>query len=252
MDEDRSEMEKFLEQIPNEHTPFEQLFEEAKSETLPEKDETGDEVPESVKNRRHRRLEQQLQREREEKIQLKAELDARAKYETRPDHSQSIDNRYIEMYGDTEEGRRAAKIHASLIEDSQKQAEDRAYARFQQEVTATKAEEQRQIQLLDDVAVRLEDEHGIDLTSNAPAARKANRDYFSLLEKMSPKDSQGNVSEFADFEAVFEIFQTQRAKPENTRQKDIADRSMVKSGPVSLAKVETDESEAWLRRNGII
>lgn len=72
-----------------------------------------------------------------------------------------------------------------------------------------------------------------------------------MLEKMSPKDDEGNVIHYADHNAVWDILQSKNQKPD-TRAKDLSARSMVQSGASQETKLTSTALERQLREEGII
>ncbi len=83
----------------------------------------------------------------------------------------------------------------------------------------------------------LEEEYGVDLTSNTPAAKKARSEYLDLVQRLSPKDAEGNVTSYADFQATWDIYQSNRpVAPTDTRKKDLASRSISQGGDAPTAK----------------
>jgi rubrerythrin len=92
---------------------------------------------------------------------------------------------------------------------------------------------------------QIEDEINAELT---PTHRT---EFFKLLEKMSPKDASGNIVEYADHFAVWDIYQEKMKKPVNPA-KEISARAMVQGGSASASNLNNDSHEAWLRQQGIL
>lgn len=83
----------------------------------------------------------------------------------------------------------------------------------------------------------IEDTFGVDITSNAPLARKTRNEFIDYVKKIAPKDENGEVVAFPDMESAFEEFQEKRKRvPQpNNRAKDLASRSMGRSSDASTA-----------------
>ncbi len=223
----------------------------AEADKAPEPEEKKED--EGHKNRHHRRLEAKLQAEREANIHLNARVQAlteAAKF-NQEFGAKTLDERLVTLYGDDENGKKAALITQSLLADTAKSAREQALEDFRETQRKEAQEVKESEQFIDGQLEELEDEHGIDLTSNAPAARKARSEFLGMVEKFSPKDEDGNVAEFADFSEVFDVFQKTRERPTNTRQKDLASRGQVRSGS-SSSKVEDIAGEKFLKDAGII
>lgn len=229
--------------------PTEQV---AKTEEPVEKDD------EPRKNRRHRRLEEQLAREREARVA--AEARAEALSESRQ-FAQEVGNDEISLklarlYGTDDNGKQAAQLTKELLEGVEKRAEERATKRMEEATARAKAEEKAYSQFLDTKFEEIEDEYDVDITSNSPAARKARTLFVETLQKFSPKDDEGNVKEYADFGSTWEVVQAQLADKKSAetseRQKDLASRSMTKSGAaIDSPKMEDDAMRRQLREMGI-
>lgn len=90
----------------------------------------------------------------------------------------------------------------------------------------------------------IEETYGVDITSNAPVARKTRDEFVEYIRKIAPKDSDGEVSAFPDLIASFEEFQERKKNvpAANSRAKDLSVRSMARSTDASKAPVTTDRS----------
>lgn len=258
MPPDQNELEKFLGNLTPGSQPVDQPVTEPaekQPEAEPAKVEGEEEGTEGEphKNRRHRRWEDRLGQRERELIAREARLSAIEELGGAPS-STDVDPRLLRLYGDNEQGRLAAALTAEVLSDATRQAEDRAYARFEREQEAAVAEERDSEAFIDDQLEALEDDNNIDLTSNAPAARKVRRDFLELVEKLSPKDDEGNITEYADFGSTFDLYRQQSAAaPSAARNKELAGRGMQKptSSEGAQAQSERDTTRDWLRSQGI-
>lgn len=251
MDENQT-LQDFLKDIPDQDKSESDLFSQELSGTTEEVDSTAapEKDSEPYKNRRHRRLEAQLQTEREARIRAEALAEARSETQKFAQET-GVDERLLEMYGNTDEGKRAARLHQELLADTLAKGRAEALKEIRAEQERATQEQANYESVIDSELEALEDEFNIDITSDAPAARKLRRDFLARVEKLSPKDASGTITGFADFGGVWETFQGEREKPDNSRAKDLADRSMAKSGSVDTSQATEDVNLAWLRRNGI-
>lgn len=247
MPPERNEVDKFFEGLPQEENqPVADIFGETQG-PVAQTAETPAEGDEPRKNRRHRRLEQQLEKEREARIAAEARAAgyADARQESQESNSQ-IDERLLRMYG--ADGMEAAKLHSDLLNDYATKAEERAMQRFEAQQQQSRQEEAQATEFIDAELEAIEDEYGVDVTSDAPAARKARREFLTLVEKLSPKDSEGKVTDFADFDEAWEVFQSTQKKPDTTsdRAKEIAGRTMENSGNTRNApRTPTAGFDGW-------
>ena len=244
-------MDEFLKDIPNASDKETQgdVFDQNLN-TAPEKDVA---VITERDNREAKRAKKALQAEREANIALNARLQTMTEFqrfsEATPDN---VDEKLLQLYGNDEKGKLAARITQDLLDKTREQAAQSALESFQsqqQEEQAEVAESQRE---LDTMLEDIEDEFpNVDLTSDSPSARKLRQGFYAALEKVSPKNEDGMVKEYADPIATFEYFQSTQT-PETNRSKDLAARGMVRSGQSGDSKLEQTVQERFLKDAGII
>ncbi len=242
MDKQQSAVEEFFKDLPSEDKKGQDIFNDgtgANSDKAPEKvEEKEEEVPESLKNRQHRRLEQKLQRERESNIALAERLKVLSEQDRAiKETAGEIDPRLIRVFGGSDEGKEIAKHFTEILSETKAQAREDALREIEAQNEREQTEQRQYEDLIDNQLEALEDKYNVDLTSDAPQARKIRREYLELVEKLSPKDDDGTITDFADFEAAFEQYQEKNIpKIDNTRQKEIASRGMQRSGTAGGAQ----------------
>lgn len=253
-----NEKDQFLKDVepkPNEgldqfETP---LNEEDKTEEKKDEAKEEDEVPDELKNRRHKRLEAHNQRLREENIQLNTRLQTIS--ETKKFTSETADAqddlKSIErIYGtDSPEALAATELLKSTLANVQKRATEDALNIIRKEQREASEAVRKEEQALDSMLEDLEDEYNVDLTS--PKAEELRKGFFKRLEKLSPKDADGNILHYADPHAVWEDFHSKIQKKPDTRAKDLSARSMNQTTGAD-SQVKTNSNEQWLRDNNII
>lgn len=211
-------------------------------------EEAAEDVGLKIKNRREKRLAQKYQAERESGIALAARLQAitesqKLASDVEADYLKKVER----IYGtDSPEAKTATDLLkealTSLKDSAKKEALEEIESRRTSESQAVKQEEQK----LDEILESLEDEHGIDLTEGPD--RKG---FLTLLEKLSPKDRDGNIIEYADPETTLEVYLSRKEKAP-TRAKELANRSMTRSGSSQPSKLEETTLERFLKENDII
>lgn len=200
------------------------------------------------KTRRERRLQEKLEAERQSAIDMAGRLsrleEARSLSTEEADYLKGLER----IYGtDTAEAQMATELLTKAIVGARDDAENRAYERFQSErQNETQAVQQAESEL-DSIMDDIEDQFGVELTESQE------RSYFELLQKMSPKDRNGNVKELADPYAVFEIFSEKlQSRGSDNRAKELSTRSMTQSGATKDSTLVDDSMERYLKENGII
>ena len=228
--------------------PFSHFNVAPEPETAPE-DTEEDEAPgdPEPKNRRERRLMDKLQSERETAIALAAKLDAITQSQgSRSEQAQFLDVAE-RIYGNqTPELREATELLKSALMGAKDEAKKEALAEWQSlregEQNAISSAEKR----IDLMIESIEDERNIDLSEGPHRTG-----FLKLLERMSPKDSNGNIIEYADHYAVWDVYQSQIKKPENPA-KEVAARTMTNGTASGSSTLTNDTHERWLRENGIL
>lgn len=262
MDPEDNAADEFSQDFPTEET-----LQESDSDFLTPKDPKVEETIEETKddeegrkNRQHRRTSLRLEAERKslqeireanirEAGRLEALSEQRKFLEGMP--NQSIDERLLTLYGNDENGKKAAQITQSLLEDTAKRAREQALEDFQRASSDREREIKENNEFVDSQLEGLEDESGLDLTSNSPIARKNRSEFLDMVTKFSSKDSDGYIQEYADFNEVFNVFKQTRKSGNNTSNKALASRGMARGGS-NQQTVGDKATEAYLRNAGII
>jgi hypothetical protein len=84
----------------------------------------------------------------------------------------------------------------------------------------------------------IEETFNVDFTQN----KKLRSDFVEFIERVAPKDEQGEVIEYPDFEETFKLFQEINKKPQNVRNKELASRGTQRSSDASTAQMPADTS----------
>lgn len=241
-----TEQEQFLKDLePNpKNDPFEQpIIPEAPVEETPQEP-----TEEEKFNRRERRQQAKLQAEREANIALAARLEAitdaqRARQESEPaEYLKSIER----IYGTgSPEASEATELLKTALQGVERRATESALTQLREEQRQSAEAIAKEEKTLDGMIEEIEDETGQTMDAQTRTG------FFSLLEKLSPKNEQGEVTAYADHYAVWEELQA-RKQPKDTRAKDLASRSMVRTGASPDTSVGADAQERWLRENGLI
>ena len=239
------EQEDFLKDLQPNNDVFEQPLDSQEPEMVTE-DSTIEKEP---ANRETRRLRAKLQAERESSIALAARLEAltearNLQQSPEADYLKSVER----IYGtDSPEASAATELLKKALADVEKTATERALELFRQEQVRETEEVLQEERVLDSMIEELEDEYGVVMDEDTQ------RGFFTLLEKLSPKDRNGNVIEYADHHAVWDEYQVRKERlSNNSRAKELASRSVSRSASSPSTSVQADSNERWLRENGII
>jgi len=246
-----NEQEKFLDNLSDDQGDVMDVLEQPLVDNPNEnEDKPKEEGEDGVKprNRRERRLKDKLDEERASSIFLAGKLEALSEASKsiteEKDYLKAID----QIFGtETPEAQMATGLLKKAIIGSRDEAKLLAIEEMKAERQREKEELAQAERELDSMIEDVEDTYDVTLTD---AQQKG---FFSLLQKMSPKDKEGNVIEYADPHAVWEIFQEKLQKRgTDTRAKDLSSRSMVQSGASKDSTLVDDSHARFLRENNII
>lgn len=248
---EKSEQELFLEGIKSESQASFPEGEMTSEEVKPESEQQVSQEEEQEvrgKNRRERRLYEKLEAERKASAQLAEKLSLiseaqKARGGEEAEYLSMLDR----IYGtDSPEAREATEVLKESLRRLQEEATQRALDKIREEREMESREEAEAEEELETILDEIEETYDVDMTDDETRTQ-----YLKLLERMSPKDREGNILQFADHHAVWEVFQSRNAGAQN-RAKDLASRSLVQSGQGGISSVQQDATERWLRENGII
>ncbi len=244
---EKSETDKFLEGIKDESIDLET------KEVITEKIDDPEKVPESIKNRQHRRLEERLQKERETNIALNERLKAKEDLMQNVVKEVPIDSRLKRLFGEDEKGLEIAKHFTEILSETKGQAREEAIKELRAESERMKREEAEQIRTyeskIESGLESIEDEYNVDLTSQSSV--KSRKEFLDFVTKIAPKDKDGSPTELPDLVGAYEVFKNLKPK-ESNRRTEIASRSMQTVGQPNLEKERISDEEKWLIDNGII
>lgn len=237
----KTETEQFIDETVN---VLEQPLEQQATEVEPPKEEE-----ESPSNRQARRLQAKLQAEREANIALAAKLEtlSEAQRFTRDAEPSAYMQAVERIYGtDTPEAKAATDLLVTALQGVEKSARESALNELREEQRREAARVKEEERKLDSMVEDLEDAYSVTFT---PDMQKT---YFKLMEKMSPKDADGNITDYADPHAVYEVFTERLTKKPDNRAKDLSSRSMVTSGASKQSNLQDDAQQRYLREIGIL
>lgn len=143
---------------------------------------------------------------------------------------------------DTPEKVHALKTLGKRLKDVEETASQRTLQQIQAKQNEEKQAEIEAENTLNDAFENIEEEFGVDLTSNTPIAKKTKSEFIDLIKRLSPKDSNGEVIDFPDFREVFTLYKDMRKPESNNRAKELSSRSMQRSTETSNTTQVKDNS----------
>lgn len=243
-----SEQQDFLKdlEIDNKDNVLDKPLEvEAKVE--PAKEETAEETEQRAKNRRERRLLEKQSQLREEVLQANARLEGIREAQNLRATTEEADylKRVEKIYGNaTPEAIEATNLLKEALQGVLKTAKTESREEMKAEMDSESKAEKEEERNLDNILDKVEDEHGIDMSND-----EQRTGFLNLLQRLSPKDRDGNIIEYADPETTAEIFKSRQGSS-NSRAKELASRSMTRSGESQPSKIQLDAIEEMAKERG--
>jgi hypothetical protein len=240
-----NELEDFFKGLPAEDNSKADIFGDKKDAVKAESSEAKSEEDEPKKNRHYRRWEAKYQQERESAIELAARLQEKEEQIRMLTEAQKFQKsvggdvndpglrEWLRIYGDKPEHREAYEVFKTSLLGPIAEQNNALKQELEEIKNRDKVmnQEVRQFEsFIDSQVEAIEDKYGVDLTS--PTSEKTRSEFFDLIKELSPKDDEGNITSYADFDAAFRLYQAQKSSSDNTSQKrnEIASRSMANSG----------------------
>jgi len=145
---------------------------------------------------------------------------------------------------DTPEKLSAIKDFKKTLEGREERVRQEALNDIQSRVDS---EKQAEVQALEEVSNALddiEDTFNVDLTNNT----KLRNGFLDFMGKISPKDANGNIIAYSDFNEAFKTFKEMNKAPSNDRAKDLASKSMSNQTTIKPAEQSVnsfDDFDKW-------
>lgn len=143
---------------------------------------------------------------------------------------------------DTPEKIQAVKDFKKILGSLEEKGAQRALSQLAEQEALERQEEAQASEEIEQGFENIEETFNVDLSSNAPQARKTRNDFIDFVKRVAPKDEDGNVVALPDLVETFDTFQALQTKPTNTRAKEIANRSMTRSANTPAADQPKDIS----------
>lgn len=238
--------------MPNEQSNLSEFFKNSQEPLAPAGQAgTQDEglLPDELKNRHIRRLETKLQNEREANIASAARIEALSEAQKLRESTTTVswEEKARRIYGnDKPENAAASDLLVESIREATLSARKEALEEIRRDVSSRQQAQDKESNVIKGYIEQVEDQYGVDLTST-PEAQERQKQFRELWVKLSPKDSDGKVRDYADPIEAYEIFKGRQADP----AKEYASHGMTRSQPTQTAS-QDDATTKYLRDNGIL
>lgn len=132
---------------------------------------------------------------------------------------------------DTPEKREVLKELASYLDSLPVKAQEQFEAKMLKDTQEAAAKDSAALEELNTGFEAIEEEYGVDLTSDT----KTRASFIEFLRKVSHKNAEGEVDQFADIPSAWETFQERQKPVPASRAKELASRGMTRSGDANTA-----------------
>ena len=163
-------------------------------------------------------------------------------YQTREEEI-NLPSSFVRLVGnDTEEKKQVLKDLSSYFGTLKGEARSEFMEEMRQQEVQAQEADNAALEELNQSFEDIEETFGVDLSSNTTAAQRTRAGFVEYLKKVSPKNADGEVKEFADIPNAWEEYQSRVTRSQNTRAKTLAARSMGGSQNVSDTPQQVDRS----------
>lgn len=131
---------------------------------------------------------------------------------------------------DTPEKVSMIKEFKEILSEGTQKAKAEAIAELEYRQNAEVEADQEAEEELESAFDDIEETFDVDITSNNPLARKTRQEFVSFVEKIAPKDRNGDIVDYPDMVQAYETFsEMKKSTATPSRAKELASRSMARS-----------------------
>lgn len=151
---------------------------------------------------------------------------------------------------DTPEKVQALNALKTALTNLDEKAVRRAEAKIQEIQNEEFLAEQEAEEELSNALEDIEENFDVDITSNTQSAKKMRNDFLGFVEKIAPKDRQGNIIDYPDMASAWETFSSMRQSTKQpSRAKELASKSLSRSSesvPAQQERVDWNKVDSLL------
>jgi hypothetical protein len=131
---------------------------------------------------------------------------------------------WIQMYGDSEESRAAWKDNKPLFMKLKEEAVAETLKKIQEEKERAEQQVQEVEDMIEGNLQSIEETHGMQFNA------KLRKEFLDKVEKMSPKDKEGNIIALADFNSVYTEFFKGKAQEKTGKDPSVEEKKRLAGG----------------------
>jgi hypothetical protein len=239
MDKDKTELDAFLGDLSN--TSSEEL--KQSEDVFDTKEETVEEpeIEKPLPFNKDPKIQKYLEkREREMEERLKASIPTTREIQNEEDSFKDVIDSFTTVIGnDTPEKVSALNALKKSLSSLDQRASQKAIEQLEsirnEEVEADREAEDE----LENAFDNIEETFDVDITSNNPIAKKTRQEFVSFVEKIAPKDRNGDIVDYPDMNSAWETFSDiKKSTAQPNRAKDLASRGMRNSAETTSGEIK--------------
>lgn len=147
----------------------------------------------------------------------------------------NLPDSFVALVGnDTPEKQKVLKDLSSYFGTLKGEARQEFLAEMKQQEEAKIQADAKAQEDLSNYLDEIEENYGVDLTSNTSSAKQLRAQFIDHVRKVAPKDENGEVAMFPDMLGAFEDFQEKNKRSPATRAKELASRGMTRSNDTAV------------------
>lgn len=257
--EDQSELNSFLKDlgVPEESILDKPLTITEPTNEDPEKDAPikkveldEDGYPKNRYGRRRRERDEEKDsqiRQLTERVQQLSETD-KFKAEVGDDYRKLLEGIYgnVDENGNYDPKRDQATKNLIMAFDKMKESAKKEFIAENENRSSEETQAQKEADGEVDAFLDMAEEEGLDIENDSVRSG-----LVTLMERMSSKYKDGNIKEFADAEGVIEAFKEIQKRGGSSRARELADRSMTRSGESQPSKLPQNAIDRYMEENGL-
>lgn len=154
---------------------------------------------------------------------------------------------------DTPEKVSMIKEFKEILSEGTQKAKAEAIAELESRQNAEVEADREAEQELENAFDNIEENFDVDITSNNPVAKKTRQEFVSFIEKIAPKDRNGDIVDYPDMNSAWETFSEMRKSTATpSRAKELASRSMARSSDTGTQQAIPVNKHSFERTDNFI
>lgn len=151
---------------------------------------------------------------------------------------------------DTPEKLKALKSLETALGNVDQRASQKAVEKLDEIRNRETAQDRLAEKELEEAFDEIEDSYGVDISSNNAIAKKTRQEFVTFVEKIAPKDRNGDIIDYPDMNSAWETFsQIRKSNTVPSRSKELASRGMARSTETPMGpqkRVTFDDADTFI------